>query len=74
MNYSPVKNCATAEIVNPVSAYTKRNNDARCICIDKLAMELLYPFLLFDCSGKFILCNEFSFSFLNRLHFAYKGF
>lgn len=34
INCSPVKNGATAEIVNLVNTYTKQNNDVRCVCID----------------------------------------
>lgn len=34
VNCSPVKNGATAEIVNLISTYTKINNDVRCVCID----------------------------------------
>ena len=34
VNCSPVKNGATAEIVNLVSTYTKENNQVRCVCID----------------------------------------
>lgn len=34
VNCSPVKNGATAEIVNLVNAYTKTNNKVRCVCID----------------------------------------
>ena len=34
MNCSPVRNGATAEIVNIVSGCLKERYDVRCICID----------------------------------------
>lgn len=34
INCSPVKNGATAEIVNLVNTYAKENHDVKCVCID----------------------------------------
>lgn len=39
-NCSPVKNGATAEIVNLVSAYVKEGNEVRSICIDDFDIKL----------------------------------
>lgn len=34
VNCSPVRNGATAEIVNIVSVYVNKNNQVKCVCID----------------------------------------